>query len=181
MHRKDTIIILAAGLLTTIVGVVLGWYLSSVYQRPEIGWYSGPYYKIDDVAIGNIILFNVGRVTDRNISITLDSAIKNDDIKIVDLVCSYKILQKDNKTTVVIEELKPGEIANITFKDDVTKDYAEITNFVSEYSNVVEFWPVKNVARQQWGNPSLFEFTNTLIPVTLGGVVGYLFFRTLAV
>ena len=47
-------------------------------------------------------------------------------------------MHNDNKTSIIIDELKPGEEADITFKDSALKDDIEIYNFVSEYSNIIE-------------------------------------------
>lgn len=129
---------LLIGLITTIVDVLLGWYLSSVYQQPEISYYKRAYYKIGNYAVGNLFLWNSGRKTDHNVSITFDADITDNNIKIVDLASDYKITHSDNKTTVIIEELKPDEQADISFLDDPKKDEFEITSFVSEHSNIKE-------------------------------------------
>lgn len=172
---KEWIRTLIVGLLTTVVGVVLGWYLSSVYDRPRIEWYSRPYYKVSDFAVGNIFLTNNGRKTDRNISITLDSEIKDENIKIVDLTSSYKILHNDNKTSIIIDRLEPEEAADISFLDDPKKDDVLITNFSSEYSNIVELpFSLKN---EWWYLPLWLEGLIILTIFFAGSLTGMLLLK----
>ncbi len=136
MKIREVMTNLGVGLIVAVVSIFSTWYLNDVYNQPKILYYSRPYYKFNEVAIGNMFLWNAGRKTDHDISITLDTVLKDQEIKIVDLVSSYKILHNDNKTTIVISELKPGEGADITFKDDPNKDDSDISSFISEYSNI---------------------------------------------
>lgn len=172
---KGKLTTLFIGLTTTVVGVVLGWYLSDVYQQPKILWYSRPYYKIADSAIGNIFLWNAGRKTDRNITITLDTNIKDGDLKIVDLTSSYEVKHNDNKTTIIIAELKPEEMADITFKDDSAKDDVLISTFVSEHSNIKEVSFA--IEPEWWQFPLWLETVLATALLAVGTLFGYLFAR----
>lgn len=123
-------------LLSSLVSGLLVWWVNEELNRPRIEWDSRPHYKIDDFAIGNIFLINTGRKTDRNIALTLDINLQPKDIKIIDLTSEYAVKNIDNKTTIVIKELKPGESADITYRDVANRDDIEITSFVSDYSNI---------------------------------------------
>lgn len=169
---KNKIATLFIGLITTIVGVILGWYLSNVYQQPKILWYSRPYYKLEDVAIGNIFLWNAGRKVDHNIAITLDAKIEKENIKIVDLTSPYEIKYNDNKTIILIQELKPDESADITFKDDPNKDDVYITDFTSEHSRIINI-PMTGELKW-WYLPIWWNLIIGIIIFVIGGLSGYL-------
>lgn len=146
---RDIILVLISAVITA----VTTWYITNITSRPLIEWYSRPYYKIDDVAIGNVFLTNSGYIPDKEITLTLDASIKDEDIKIVDLTSPYKILHNDNKTSIVIEEMKPDEAADITFKDVAERDDFEIVSFTSQYSNIKQ---LSFIYRPLWWHSDLW-------------------------
>ena len=127
--------IITAG-LSILFGGLGVWLIETNFNQPRIEWDSRPHYKILDYAIGNIYLENTGRKTDHKIAITLDGNLNQKDIKIVDITSPYKILNNDNKTTILIDELKPQESADITYIDPQNRDDIEIHSFISESSNI---------------------------------------------
>lgn len=172
MNIKRLISSLLAGLLTTVVGVVLGYYLSNEYKNPKIEYYSRPYYKIDDVAIGNIYLLNSGRKKDSNIAITIYEDIKEENIKIVDVTSKYKVDHNDNKTIITIDELKPNEGADITFKTDNEYDDFDI-NMVSDYS-IFEARVLGGIEKKWWHWSIWSEIAILVITLFTGIVLGHL-------
>lgn len=155
-RMKTSLISLIIGLITTIFGIILAFWFNNVYDKPLIEWYSRPYYKIDDIAVGNIYLINSGRKSDHNISLILEANIKDTDIKIVDITSNYSIKHNDNKTIVIIDEMKPGESADVTFKDKGTVDDINF-QLISESSNT------KNIFEDKWWHLSGFATSFILV------------------
>src|SRR3989338_803336 len=174
MNKSNFITSLSVGIITAVVGVVLGLWLANVYQQPRLEWYSRPYYKVNDIAIGNVYVINTGKKTDRNIAITLATDLDERNVKIVDLVSGYRITKNDNKTTIILEELKPGEAADITFIDRGDKDDSEVV-IVSDSSNIIfqEF-----ALEQRWWHlsGSLALGISTML-ILIGSAFGWLFGR----
>lgn len=161
------------GVSTTILGVFLGWYLTTVYNQPRILWYSRPYYKTANESIGNMFLWNDGGRPDHNITVVFDSDLDDKNIKIVDLTSTYEVKHSDNKTIITLKELKPGEGADITFKDDPKKDDIFIDGIFSENSKIVEvpfaFEP------KGWQLPWVLDIFIVVISLVLGAWFGSFF------
>lgn len=157
---------LVVGIITTLFGFLLGFWYNQIYDQPEIEYYSRPYYKIADNAIGNVYLFNNGRKVDKNIAVTFFANIDPKDFKIVDYTSNYQIKNNDNKTTVVLEELKPQEGADITFKanpkdDDVMMD---VVSYGGKISNGYE--------EKWWHFPLITQIVIILSSILIGFSVG---------
>lgn len=169
-HRSKIIYYFIFPLLVAIVSIILTWWFSDVYSRPKIEYYSRPYFKVDDFSVGNVFLINEGKRTDKNIAITFFEEINDNDLKIVDLVSGYSIRHNDNKTTIVIDELKPQESADISFKVDGSKDDS-FMNIISDSSNIY------NMFEEPWYHfslPILFIFI--LISFIIGGLICFNYF-----
>jgi len=167
MLKKSSVITsLVVGLITTAVGVLLGFWLSEVYNQPQIEYYSRPYYKIGDSAIGNVYLFNSGRKPDKNIAVTLYTNIDTKDLKIVDYTSDYQIKNIDNKTIIILEELKPQEGADITFKADSNEDDCEmdIVSYSGKISNGYE--------EKWWHFPLITQALIVVVAITVGFIPG---------
>lgn len=156
-------------LIIAILSIILTCWFNDVYNRPRIEYYSRPYFKIDDFAIGNVYLFNNGKIKDENVSIIFYENIKDEDLKIIDLISNYTIKHNDNKTIVIIEELKPGESADITFRASGDKDDCNM-EILSNSSNIY------NMFEEPWYYFSLLtQILIIFLSLMLGGFLVIIF------
>lgn len=156
-----------------VISGVLVWWLDNYYQQPQVEYFSRPYYKIDNLAIGNIYLNNSGRKTDKNITITLFTNIDPENFKIVDLTSPYSITNNDNKTIIKIDELKPGEEADITYKDSPDVDDVDF-KIVSDNTQLI-----KPVFEQKWWHlPLPIVIVSGITLWIVGWVLGFVIGRS---
>ncbi|MFZ3044188.1 MAG: hypothetical protein WA058_03755 [Minisyncoccia bacterium] len=173
MNRQKITITVASSLFTIFISIIGGlfvWWLNDYVNRPQIDWYSRSHYKVEDFAIGNIYLTNSGRITDTNIAITLDASLKEEDIKIVDLTSDYLIKNDDGKTIIKIAELKPGEGADISYRDRENRDDIAIVGMVSNYGNFHFAFD-----KHWWDFSPPIEVILVILLLITGSVGGFLF------
>jgi len=167
--RSEVVKSLCVGLFTTIFGVFLGFWLTEVYNQPQVEYYSRPYYKLGDFAIGNVYLLNNGKKPDKNIAVTLFTNIESKDIKVVDYTSNYQIKNIDNKTIIVLEELKPQESADITFKADPKEDDCSM-DIVSNSGRISDGYKEK-----WWHFPLTTQILVVMISIVIGIISGFIY------
>lgn len=115
-------------------------------------------------------MFNNGRKPDKNIAVTLGTNIDPKDLKIVDSTSNYQVKNIDNKTMIILEELKPQEGADITFRANPEEDdcLMDIVSYSGKISNGFE--------EKWWHFPLSLQVVIFLIMLGMGFLVGRLFF-----
>lgn len=165
MSKVSLTVTIVSSILSALIGAYSTWWLNDVYSQPRIDYYSRPYFKIHDIAIGNVYLFNSGKKTDKNIAITLGTNISKNDIKIVDYTSKFEITNNDNKTIINLDELKPGEGADITFQADPTQDDTSLD--IVSYSN-----NIRDGYSKEWSLPLPIYIAIVAISMVIGGIFG---------
>lgn len=156
---------IAVALVSGLAGVLFTWWWSEIYHQPLIKYYSQPYLKLHDEAIGHVYLWNDGRKTDRNIAVTLFTKIDPKDINLVDFTSDHHIRHVDNKTQIVLEELKPDEAADIVFSADGREDDT-LMDIVSDTGKIVD------AAEGKWWHFSwMGQLAFFLLSVCLGSLL----------
>lgn len=152
-----------------ILAVVLGWWLSVGYDRyyqPTIEYESSlRYFKVGDISVGNISLYNTGRKPDTDITIVIKEVIKPEDFTVHNFIGDYKIKSSNGNTVITIDKFKPTEGADITFKVKTDVDYFEITNVMSDSGRIYEIRDVeeKSILLEEF----IIILITTLVLVTI--------------
>ncbi len=129
-------------IITASIGTFLASWLLYQYESPQIKYYyDGCYQKINDYSIGEIYLINEGRKTDENITIAIEENISPSNISVSYVSSPVHFKNENDRTFIYINELKPGEEAEVVFKLKTINTTFSLYNVSSRSGNIhAEAW-----------------------------------------
>jgi hypothetical protein len=125
-------------IITASIGTFVASWLLYQYESPQIKYYydDGYYQKINDYSIGEIYLVNEGRKTDENIAIVIEENISPSNISVSYVSSPFHFKNENNRTFIYIDELKPGEEAEVVFKLKTPNIAFSLYNVSSRSGNI---------------------------------------------